>query len=88
MKASVDVVLALADRGLYEAKVKGKNRAVGVSPSKSSKFVLTLADGDQLSTYPVKTLSVLGPTQSGGPFARIFQGHLESGMTSPGPIGV
>lgn len=88
MKASVDVVLALADRGLYEAKVKGKNRAVGVSPSKSSKFVLTVADGDQLSTYPVKTLCVLGPTQSGEPFARIFQGHLEAGMTSPGPRGV
>ena len=82
MKASVEAVLALADRGLYEAKVTGKNRAVGVSPSEMSKFVLTVADGNQLSSYPVKSVSVLGPPQFVGSFGRLFQGRVETGLTN------
>lgn len=38
-----ETVLGLADRGLYKAKLSGKNRAVGVVPSglKSARFVTT-----------------------------------------------
>jgi len=59
----LEAVLGLADRGVYEAKTCGKNRAIGVSPSYSGTRVLPATAGDRVSTYSVQTVCVEGPTQ-------------------------
>jgi hypothetical protein len=60
--APYEAVLALADRGVYEAKTTGKNRAIGVSPSDSGK-TLPIATGDNRpSAYSVQLICVEGPT--------------------------
>jgi diguanylate cyclase (GGDEF)-like protein len=66
----LESVLGLADRGVYEAKRAGKNRAIGVSPSDTDDgtvFLLTTA-GDRVSTYSVQTVCVEGPAQLSGPY--------------------
>jgi len=59
----LEAVLGLADRGVYEAKTAGKNRAIGVSPSGSATKVLIATAGDRVSAYSVQTRCVLGPPQ-------------------------
>ena len=56
-------VLGLADRGVFEAKTTGRNRAIGISPSDAgTKFLVATAD-DRLSAYSVQALCVVGPSQ-------------------------
>jgi hypothetical protein len=54
----------LADRGVYEAKLAGKNRAIGISPSDTGKIVLIATAGDHVSTYSVKAFCVVNPCGS------------------------
>jgi diguanylate cyclase (GGDEF)-like protein len=63
----VEAVLGLADRGVYEAKMAGKTRAIGVSPSDTGTIVLIATAGDRVSTYSVQTLCVVGPSRSSKP---------------------
>ncbi len=58
-----EAVLAQADRGVYEAKRLGKNRAVGmVPPVGPAKGLRIKADRDH--NYEVQTLCVQGPPSS------------------------
>ena len=66
-KVPAEAVLGLADRGVYEAKTLGKNRAIGISPSDGGSMVLIATAGDGVSTYCVQTLCVEGPYQSSEP---------------------
>ena len=61
---SVEAVLSLADRGAYEAKTTGRNRAIGVLPAENSALFFVAAAGDHSVKYPVQTTSVDGPTQT------------------------
>src|ERR1035438_8334284 len=49
-KVPCEAVLGFADRGVYEAKLAGKNRAIGISPSDTGKMVLIATVGDHVST--------------------------------------
>ena len=60
----LEAVLGLADRGLYEAKTFGKNRAIGISPSDRGTEFLVATAGGQAATYSVQTLCIAGPPQS------------------------
>jgi diguanylate cyclase (GGDEF)-like protein len=60
----LEAVLGLADRGVFEAKASGKNRAIGVLPSDTGTKILFATAGDRVSTYCVETVSVEGPAQS------------------------
>ena len=60
----LEAVLGLADRGLYEAKTFGKNRAIGISPSDEGTEFLVATAGGQAATYSVQTLCIAGPPQS------------------------
>ena len=60
----LEAVLGLADRGLYEAKTYGKNRAIGVSPSDRGTNLLVATGGRQASAYSVQTVCIPGPFQS------------------------
>ena len=60
----LEAVLGLADRGVYEAKTFGKNRAIGVLPSDNGTKILFATAGDRVSTYRVQTLCVAGPSQT------------------------
>ena len=60
----LESVLGLADRGLYEAKMHGKNRATGISPSDRGTDFLVATAGGQSATYSVHTVCVVGPSQS------------------------
>jgi len=53
----------LADRGLYEAKTYGKNRAIGILPSELTTKLLVAAAGGHASAYSVQTQCVAGPPQ-------------------------
>ena len=57
----LDAVLALADRGAYEAKSSGRNRAIGVLPAKSPTAVFAASAGGHSRKYGVLTECVLGP---------------------------
>ena len=57
-------VLGLADRGVYEAKKAGKNRAIGVTPSDMGATYFIATAGNRVSTYGVQTLCVAGPSPS------------------------
>jgi diguanylate cyclase (GGDEF)-like protein len=59
----LEAVLGLADRGVFEAKTLGKNRAIGVLPSDKGMKLLFVTAGDRVSTYCVQTLCVAGPSQ-------------------------
>ncbi len=59
----LEAVLGLADRGVFEAKTFGKNRAIGVLPSDTGTKILFATSGDRVSTYCVDTVCVLGPAQ-------------------------
>jgi diguanylate cyclase (GGDEF)-like protein len=59
----LETVLGLADRGVYEAKTFGKNRAIGVLLSDKGTEVLFATAGDRVSTYCVQTVCVAGPSQ-------------------------
>jgi diguanylate cyclase (GGDEF)-like protein len=59
----LEAVLGLADRGVFEAKTSGKNRAIGVLPSDKGMKLLFVTAGDRVSTYCVQTLCVAGPPQ-------------------------
>jgi diguanylate cyclase (GGDEF)-like protein len=63
----LEAVLGLADRGVYEAKVAGKNRAIGVVPSDTGTEFLIATAGDRVCTYSVQTFCVVGPSQSSKP---------------------
>ncbi len=63
-EASFESVLGLADRGVYEAKKAGKNRAIGVSPSDVGAMFCIASPGNRASTYVVQTLCVMGPSPS------------------------
>src|ERR1019366_4141872 len=54
----LEAVLGLADRGVFEAKTSGKNRAIGVLPSDKGMKQLFVTAGDRVSTYCVQTLCV------------------------------
>ncbi len=69
----LETVLGLADRGLYEAKTLGKNRAVGVLPSDEGTTILFATTGDRVSTYCGQTQCVVGPTPPAKP-----RSHLAS----------
>jgi diguanylate cyclase (GGDEF)-like protein len=60
----LEAVLGMADRGLYEAKTYGKNRAIGISPSDRGSDFLVATAGGHAATYTVQTLCVAGPSQS------------------------
>ena len=57
---SYEEVLTLADRGLQQAKLAGKNRAVGVLPA-TGKIPATIIEGLHSSGLPVDLLPVVGP---------------------------
>jgi diguanylate cyclase (GGDEF)-like protein len=59
----LEAVLGLADRGVFEAKTSGKNRAIGVLPSDKGMKLLFVTAGDRVSTYCVQTVCVAGPSQ-------------------------
>ena len=61
---SIEVVLSLADRGAYEAKAAGRNRAIGVLPAKDSSLVFVAAAEDHSAKYPVQITCVAGPSQA------------------------
>ena len=63
-EAPLEAVLGLADRGVYEAKTAGKNRAIGILPSDTGTILLIATAGDRGSTYSVQTLCVVGPSPS------------------------
>jgi hypothetical protein len=58
---SLESVLALADRGVYEAKTAGRNRAIGVSPSDGTSQFYVAAAGEHVDRYSVQTDCVIGP---------------------------
>jgi len=60
----LEAVLGLADRGVYEAKASGRNRAVGISSCTANTMVMTASSGNQVGTYAVQTDIVLGPLKS------------------------
>lgn len=60
---SVESVLALADRGVYEAKTAGRNRAIGVSPSDETSRFYIAAAGERVDRYSVQTDCVMGPSK-------------------------
>ena len=59
----LETVLGLADRGVYEAKTLGKNRAIGVLSSDNGTKILFATAGDRVSTYCVETVCVAGPSE-------------------------
>jgi diguanylate cyclase (GGDEF)-like protein len=59
----LETVLGMADRGVYEAKTLGKNRAIGVLPSDNGTKILFATAGDRVSTYCVETVCVVGPSE-------------------------
>jgi len=59
----LETVLRLADRGVYEAKRGGKNRAMGVVPSDSGTTRLIVTTGDRVSSYSVQMVCVEGPSE-------------------------
>lgn len=61
---SIEVVLSLADRGAYEAKAAGRNRAIGVLPAKDSSLFFVTGAEDHSVKYPVQITSVDGPPQA------------------------
>ena len=60
----LETILGLADRGVYEAKKFGKNRAIGVLPSDQGTKMPFATGGDRVSTYSVETVCVAGPFES------------------------
>ena len=61
---SIEAVLSLADRGTYEAKAAGKNRAIGVLPANDSSLSFVAAAGDHSAKYQVRITCVQGPSQA------------------------
>src|ERR1035441_5735443 len=61
---SLEAVLGLADRGVYEAKTFGKNRAIGILPANQGTTLLFASAGDRVSTYSVQTVCAEGPSES------------------------
>ncbi len=59
----LETVLKLADRGVYEAKGGGKNRAMGVLPSDTGKILLIATPGARVSSYSVQMVCVEGPSE-------------------------
>ena len=59
----LEAVLGLADRGVYEAKVGGKNRAIGISTADQGTVFLVATGVDRVSSYCVQTACVEGPPQ-------------------------
>jgi diguanylate cyclase (GGDEF)-like protein len=59
----LEAVLGLADRGVYEAKIGGKNRAVGISAAEQGAVFLVATGVDRVSSYCVQTDCVEGPPQ-------------------------
>jgi diguanylate cyclase (GGDEF)-like protein len=57
----LEAVLGLSDRGVYEAKTGGRNRAIGVSPCDKGKKFLFATAGDRIATYSVQTVCIEGP---------------------------
>ena len=47
----LEAVLGLADRGVYEAKVGGKNRAIGISSADQGAVFLVTTGSDRVSSY-------------------------------------
>ena len=58
----VEAMLGLADRALYEAKLAGKNRAIGISPSDTGTTLLIPTADGRVTGCSGQTLSVLGPS--------------------------
>ena len=81
----VEAVLGLADRGVYEAKTAGKNRAIGISPSDAGTLLLIATAGDRVSTYSVQTLCVAGPCQSSKPCGDSCRATQETQLVDFGP---
>ena len=59
----LEAVLGLADRGVYEAKIGGKNRAIGISAADQGTVFLVATGVDRVSSYCVQTVCVEGPPQ-------------------------
>ena len=51
-KVPCEAVLGFADRGVYEAKLAGKNRAIGISPSDTGKMVLIATAAEEVPEPP------------------------------------
>ncbi len=62
-EVTCETVLGLADRGVFEAKLGGRNRAVGISPSAPERPAFTATAGDHLPGFSVQELRVPGPAQ-------------------------
>ncbi len=62
-EVALEAVLRLADRGVYEAKRAGKNRAMGVVPSDTGTIINIDTPGDQVSSYSVQMVCVEGPSE-------------------------
>lgn len=59
----LETVLALADRGVYEAKAAGRHRAAGVIPSEAPDLIMMAPVADQVCAFSVQLESVLGPAR-------------------------
>jgi diguanylate cyclase (GGDEF)-like protein len=59
----LEAILGLADRGVYEAKIGGKNRAIGISAADQGTVFLVATGVDRVSSYCVQTVCVEGPPQ-------------------------
>ncbi len=83
---SLESVLALADRGVYEAKTAGRNRAIGVSPSDEASVFYFAAAGGSVGRYAVQTDCSIGPPR---PLLSEI-GHLQAWAIPPtvGAAGV
>ncbi|MGA3318263.1 MAG: GGDEF domain-containing protein, partial [Candidatus Korobacteraceae bacterium] len=68
--APLEAVLGLADRGVFEAKTFGKNRAIGVLPSDKGRKLLFVTAGDRASSYSVQMVCVEGPSEVFGTVQR------------------
>ncbi len=62
---SMEAVLSLADRAVYEAKATGGNRGVGVLPCKEGHQGFIAVAGDNSAEYTVQVTCVLGPALTG-----------------------
>ena len=64
---SIEAVLSLADRGTYEAKAAGRNRAIGVLPAIDGSLSFFAAADNHAVKYPVQVTCVGDPSQASVP---------------------
>jgi len=84
-KVPLEAVLGLADRAVYQAKMAGKNRAIGISPSDTGTIVLIATAGDRTSTYSVQTLCVVAPSPYSKTCGASYRATQENQLADLGP---